>query len=126
MRPPGVGAFQLTVTLGAFLLFLVQPMAARFLLPWFGGAPSVWSTCLLFFQAALLAGYGYAHVTRRLGPRRQAQLHIALLVLAIGMLPITPSAAWKPADASDPAGRILLQTEGFEIWFRKFEIGPAK
>lgn len=96
------------MTLGAFLLFLVQPMAARFLLPWFGGAPSVWSTCLLFFQAALLAGYGYAHVTRRLGPRRQAQVHIALLVLAIGTLPITPSAAWKPADAGSPAGRILL------------------
>ena len=108
MRSPGAGAFRLTATLGAFLLFLVQPMAARFLLPWFGGAPSVWSTCLLFFQAALLAGYAYAHVTRRLGPRRQAQLHIALLVLAIGTLPITPSAAWKPADAGSPAGRILL------------------
>jgi hypothetical protein len=103
-----VFAFQLTVTLGAFLLFLVQPMAARFLLPWFGGAPAVWSTCLLFFQAALLAGYGYAHLTRRLGPRRQAQVHIALLVFAIVTLPITPSAAWKPADASSPAGRILL------------------
>jgi hypothetical protein len=98
----------LTVTLGAFLLFLVQPMAARFLLPWFGGAPSVWSTCLLFFQAALLAGYGYAHVTRRLGPRRQAQVHIALLVLSIATLPITPSAAWKPEDAGSPSGRILL------------------
>ena len=61
MRAPRVLALQLTVTLGAFLLFLVQPMAARFLLSWFGGAPSVWSTCLLFFQAALLAGYGYAH-----------------------------------------------------------------
>jgi hypothetical protein len=108
VRSPGVAAFQVTVTLGAFLLFLVQPMAARFLLPWFGGAPSVWSTCLLFFQAALLAGYGYAHVTRRLGPRRQAQLHLALLVLAIATLPITPSAAWKPAGAGSPAGRILL------------------
>lgn len=108
MRSSAVWAFQLTVTLGAFLLFLVQPMAARFLLPWFGGAPAVWSTCLLFFQAALLAGYGYAHLTRRLGPRRQAQLHIALLVFAIVTLPITPSAAWKPTDASSPAGRILL------------------
>jgi hypothetical protein len=108
VRSPGVLAFQLTVTLGAFLLFLVQPMAARFLLPWFGGAPSVWSTCLLFFQAALLAGYGYAHLARRLGPRRQAQVHIALLVLAIATLPITPSAAWKPEDAGTPAGRILL------------------
>jgi hypothetical protein len=95
VRSSAVWAFQLTVTLGAFLLFLVQPMAARFLLPWFGGAPAVWSTCLLFFQAAVLAGYGYAHVTRRLGPRRQAQLHLALLVLAIATLPITPSTTWK-------------------------------
>jgi len=108
VRAPRVLAFQLTVTLAAFLLFLVQPMAARFLLAWFGGAPSVWSTCLLFFQAALLAGYAYAHVTRRLGPRRQAQVHIALLVLAIATLPITPSAAWKPDDADSPSGRILL------------------
>src|SRR5213595_2129785 len=101
-------AFKLTVATGAFLLFLVQPMAARFLLPWFGGAPSVWSTCLLFFQAALLAGYVYAHLTRRLGPGRQARLHLLLLAAAIVTLPIVPSPAWKPADPSHPAGRILL------------------
>src|SRR5262245_64576951 len=91
--------FQLTVGIGAFLLFLVQPMAARFLLPWFGGSPSVWSTCLLFFQAALLGGYVYAHVTRRLGPSRQARLHVGLLALAILTLPIVPSPAWKPLAA---------------------------
>jgi hypothetical protein len=101
-------AFQLTVAIGAFLLFLVQPLAARFLLPWFGGSPSVWSTCLLFFQAALLGGYVYAHLTRRLGPRRQARLHLVLLALAMLTLPIVPSPAWKPADASHPAARILL------------------
>ena len=100
--------FQLTVATGAFLLFLVQPMAARFLLPWFGGAPSVWSTCLLFFQAALLGGYVYAHLTRRLGPAKQARLHLVLLVLALVTLPIGPSPAWKPVDASHPAARILL------------------
>jgi hypothetical protein len=104
----GAAAFQLTVGIGAFLLFLVQPMAARFLLPWFGGSPSVWSTCLLFFQAALLAGYVYAHLTKRLGPPTQAKVHVVLLLIAVATLPIIPSASWKPTDASNPAGRILL------------------
>ena len=103
-----VVAFRLTVGIGAFLLFLVQPMAAKFLLPWFGGSTSVWSTCLLFFQAALLAGYVYAHLTQRLGPSTQAKVHIVLLLLAVLTLPIIPSPAWKPLDASHPAGRILV------------------
>ena len=108
MRTANAAAFQLTIAIGAFLLFLVEPMAARFLLPWFGGSPSVWSTCLLFFQAALLAGYVYAHVTRRLGPGRQARLHMVLLAAALLTLPIIPSPAWKPTDPSHPAGKILL------------------
>jgi hypothetical protein len=103
-----IAAFQTTIAIGAFLLFLVQPMAARFVLPWFGGSPSVWSTCLLFFQAALLAGYVYAHLTRRLGPARQARLHLVLLALAILTLPIIPAASWKPADPAHPAARLLL------------------
>lgn len=94
--------------LGAFLLFLVQPMAARFILPWFGGAPTVWSACLLFFQIALLAGYAYAHVTRRLALAHQARLHLALLALAALALPIVPSADWQPDGANAPALRILL------------------
>jgi spermidine synthase len=96
------------VWLGAFLLFLVQPMAARFILPWFGGAPTVWSACLLFFQIALLAGYAYAHLTRRLTLSHQARLHVALLVAAMLTLPIVPSPMWKPADADAPALRILV------------------
>lgn len=108
MKTAHAAAFQLTIAIGAFLLFLVEPMAARFLLPWFGGAPSVWSTCLLFFQAALLGGYVYAHLTRRLGPGRQARLHMLLLALAVLTLPIVPSPSWKPTDPSHPAGRILL------------------
>jgi len=100
--------FQLTVAIGAFLLFLVQPMAARFVLPWFGGAPAVWSTSLLFFQTALLAGYLYAHLTRRLGAPKQARVHLALLALAILTLPIAPSPSWKPVDGSAPAFRILV------------------
>jgi hypothetical protein len=108
VRTANAAAFQLTIAVGAFLLFLVEPMAARFLLPWFGGSPSVWSTCLLFFQAALLAGYVYAHLARRLGPARQARLHMVLLAGALATLPIIPSPSWKPADPSHPAGRILL------------------
>ena len=96
------------VALGAFLLFLVQPMAARFILPWFGGGPAVWSSCLVFFQVALLAGYGYAHVTRRLSLAGQARLHVALLALAALTLPIAPSAAWSASDPAAPAARILL------------------
>jgi hypothetical protein len=108
VKRSGAAAFQLTVGIGAFLLFLVQPMAARFLLPWFGGSPSVWSTCLLFFQTALLAGYVYAHLTKRLGLATQARVHVVLLLLAVATLPIIPSPTWKPVDASDPIGRILL------------------
>ena len=100
-------ALYIAVALGAFLLFLVQPMAARFILPWFGGGPGVWSTCLLFFQVALLAGYAYAHLTRRLSLVRQTRLHLALLGLAILTLPIAPSAAWAAADTGAPALRIL-------------------
>ncbi|HWI14530.1 MAG TPA: hypothetical protein VNT02_09765, partial [Burkholderiales bacterium] len=80
-----------TIFLGAFLLFLVQPIIARQILPWFGGAAAVWATCLVFFQTALLLGYAYAHgTTRRLAPRAQATLHIALLGASLLLLPIVP------------------------------------
>jgi hypothetical protein len=101
-------ALYIAVALGAFLLFLVQPMAARFILPWFGGGPAVWSSCLLFFQVALLAGYAYAHVTRRLSLVRQTRLHLTLLGLAILTLPIAPSASWAAQETGAPAARILL------------------
>ncbi len=94
---------------GAFLLFQVQPLIAKYILPWFGGTPAVWSTCLLFFQAMLLAGYGYAHlVTRTLNVRRQAALHLGLLAASLLLLPIMPSSAWKPVGNEEPTGRILL------------------
>ena len=98
-----------TIFLSAFLLFEVQPMIGKIILPWFGGSASVWSTCLLFFQASLLAGYLYAHFsTRYLKPRQQALLHISLLAVSIALLPILPSPDWKPAHPGDPSGRILL------------------
>ncbi|MFN5883623.1 MAG: spermidine synthase [Burkholderiales bacterium] len=98
-----------TIALSAFLLFLVQPIIARQILPWFGGSAAVWTTCLVFFQVALLAGYFYSDwVIRRLQARQQAILHTGLLVLSLAFLPIIASPAFKPDDASQPIGRILV------------------
>ena len=102
-------AFSLTIFWGAFLLFLVQPLIARFILPWFGGGPAVWTTCMLFFQLLLMGGYAYAHFSiSRLTPRRQVITHLVLLALAVALLPITPGDTWKPTDGSHAAGHILL------------------
>src|SRR4051812_7050364 len=97
-----------TVFLGAGLLFLVQPILAKMILPWFGGAAGVWSVCLFFFQAALLGGYLYAHCLVRWVPGRwQAVVHTVLLAAACLALPIVPNAAWKPGPTDDPLPRIL-------------------
>ena len=97
------------VALSSLLLFLVQPLIARLILPWFGGSAAVWTTCMLFFQSLLLAGYAYAHAANaRLAPRAQAILHIALLAAAVATLPIAPSALWKPEGADEPISAILL------------------
>ena len=101
--------FALTILLSAFLLFLIQPLIAKEILPWFGGGPGIWTTCMLFFQTLLLAGYAYAHlVIRRLGPRTQMMLHVMLLIAAILLLPVTPAPDLKPDAADHPALRILL------------------
>src|SRR5262245_30900622 len=102
-----MSAYAAVALLSAFLLFLVQPLIAKAILPWFGGAPAVWTTCLLFFQSALLAGYGYTHLTRRLPPRRQVALHLVLLALTLVFLPILPAVSWKPAGTESPVWRIL-------------------
>src|SRR5688572_26557032 len=98
-----------TIFLSAFLLFLVQPIIAKQILPWFGGSASVWATCLVFFQTVLLFGYAYADwSTRSLKPRTQAILHIALLGVSLALLPIIPDVRWKPGeDTSAPAMAIL-------------------
>jgi hypothetical protein len=102
-------AYACTIFLSAFLLFAVQPMIGKIILPWFGGSAAVWTTCLLFFQAALLAGYFYAdRSTRWLRPKHQATLHIALMAVSLALLPILPSPTWKPSHAGDPSLRILL------------------
>jgi spermidine synthase len=97
-----------TIFLSAFLLFLVQPIIAKQILPWFGGAATVWTTCLVFFQSVLLAGYAYADVTTRLGARRQTWLHLALLIASLATLPILAGDHWKPAGDEEPVTRILL------------------
>ncbi|MBA5636550.1 fused MFS/spermidine synthase [Duganella sp. LX20W] len=97
-----------TIFLSAFLLFQIQPIVGKMILPWFGGSAAVWSTCMLFFQLLLLLGYLYAHLTvRYLRPRRQAVLHIVLLAASVALLPIVPDASWKPAGDADPSWRIL-------------------
>lgn len=99
--------YAVTIFLSAFLLFQVQPLIAKMILPWFGGTAAVWTVCMLFFQLLLLAGYVYSHayVTRRIPARRA--VHIVLLVLAAATLPLAASAAWKPSGNDDPTWRIL-------------------
>lgn len=100
--------YALAIFLSAFLLFAVEPMIAKMIVPWFGGSASVWTVCLLFFQTALLAGYGYAHLVSRLRPSRQAWVHLAVIAVSLVSLPIIPNAAWKPNGIVQPELRILL------------------
>ncbi len=98
-----------TIFLSAFLLFQVQPLIAKFILPWFGGSAAVWSAALLFFQLVLLAGYFYAHILiRYVKPARQFGLHVLLLAISLPTLPIIPSERWKPAGGDDPTVRIIM------------------
>src|SRR5450755_2090520 len=92
-----------TIFLSAFLLFLIQPIFAKLILPWFGGSSAVWNTCLVFFQTALLAGYLYAHLlTRGVSAQHQLWVHCALLAIALLLLPVMPGERWKPTGAGDP------------------------
>ena len=100
--------YALTIFTSAFLLFQVQPLIGKWILPWFGGTPAVWTTCMLFFQVLLFAGYAYAHVLQKLTWRRQAMFHGLLLAATLLALPIIPGAGWKPEGAEDPVVRILL------------------
>ncbi len=101
--------YAVTIFLSAFLLFQVQPLIAKMILPWFGGSAAVWSASMLFFQLLLLAGYGYAHVSIRfLKPRAQMLVHVVLLLASCALLPILPSPAWRPTQVGDPTARILM------------------
>src|SRR5271170_6098226 len=100
--------FGSTIFLGAFLLFLIEPLFAKLILPWFGGSAAVWATCLVFFQTALLLGYLYADVViRRLSPGRQSVLHLGALLASLLWLPIAPQGFWRSHVQVDPAWRIL-------------------
>ena len=98
-----------TIFISAFLLFLIQPIIAKQILPWFGGSASVWTTALVFFQVSLLAGYAYADATNRLvGRRVQAYLHIALLLVSLIFLPVVADSTWKPTGAENPSVQIIF------------------
>ncbi len=99
--------YALAVLLSSFLLFLVQPIIAKQIVPWFGGSASVWSACLTFFQLVLLAGYAYSDLVQRLQPRAQTSLHAALLVVSLISLPILAADGWKPMGDEAPLLRIL-------------------
>lgn len=137
-RGPGLGlamVFGAAILLSAFLLFQVQPLISRYILPWFGGSPALWTTAMLFFQLVLFVGYSYAHWSAKvLGERNQALLHLAILVVALFCLPIVPYSTWKPVSDGDPTLRILgllaatvgvpyflLSTTGplLQAWFAK-------
>ena len=134
-------AYAVTIFLSAFLLFQVQPLMGKMILPWFGGSASVWTICMLFFQSLLLLGYLYTHgVVRYLTPARQSVLHVLLLLVCLWLLPITPSQAWKPDGTENPTLQILglltvsiglpyfvLSTTGplVQAWFARERTGIA-
>lgn len=108
--------FSFAVFLGAFLLFQVQPIIGKYFLPWFGGAPSVWLTCLMFFQLLLLGGYAYAHWIHKFSLKSQFLLHFGLLLTAVvvgaGLFliwgsPILPNSSWRPNGTRSPTADIL-------------------
>jgi hypothetical protein len=112
-KPAGTAGFAVAsafvILLSAFLLFQVQPVISKVILPWFGGSPAVWTTCMLFFQVLLLGGYAYAHwLTQIRSAGRQAAIHVGMLAIAILLLPIIPGDAWKPIDSLHPTSRILV------------------
>jgi len=101
--------YALTLFTSAFLLFLLQPLIGKFILPWYGGAPSVWTCCMLVFQGLLLVGYAQAHLlSSRLKPKAQALVMLGLLAAALVTLPVTPSETWKPLGTEDPLWGIIL------------------
>jgi len=100
--------FAATVFLSAFLLFQIQPIVAKMILPWFGGSSSVWTLCMVFFQVTLLLGYAYVHlVHEKLSARRQPWVHGALLLLSLATLPVVADPAWKLDAQAHPTWSVL-------------------
>jgi hypothetical protein len=146
----GAAVYALTILLSAFLLFQVQLIMGKYILPWFGGTPAVWNTCMLVYQVLLLLGYAYAFaLANRLGPREQARIHIAVLALSLAVMaalgatwatPLTPGAAWKPVSGGQPVWQIaillgatialpffILSTTGplLQSWFSRTHAGRS-
>ena len=108
-RSPSKLVYGLAIFSSAFLLFQVQPLIAKIILPWFGGGAAVWIVCLLFFQLVLLLGYSYAHLlSRRFHPRTQERIHAVILAASLLALPILPKDSWKPTGPDAPVIHILL------------------
>jgi spermidine synthase len=134
-------ALSLTIMVSSWLLFQVQPIVAKRILPWFGGAPAVWTTCMLFFQGLLLAGYAYAYtLVTYLSLRRQVLVHTLLLLGSLATLPILPRASWQapgPGDPTWPIVTLLGSTVGapyfllaataplMQGWFAQGALGPS-
>lgn len=115
--------FAISIFLSAALLFMVQPLAGKILLPLLGGSPAVWNTCMVFFQGLLLAGYGYSHLTtKHLKPRSQAILHVILLAVAAATLPI-PINVGEPVQ--DEPIRWLLQTLAITVGLPFFMVSTT-
>jgi len=116
-----------TIFTSAFALFLIQPIIAKQILPWFGGSAAVWAICMVFFQMVLLAGYAYSDwVSRRLQPKQQVLLHVALLAISLGFLPIIADPSWQPKGDEDPSLliiRLLVGTIGLP-YFLLSTTGP--
>jgi len=144
-------AFGFAIFTSAFLLFQVQLLLGKFLLPWFGGTSGIWATCLLFFQVLLLAGYYYAHrISSTFRPAGQGQIHLAFLALAglwillawfLWGSPLLPGPSWKPEPGAAPIVGILkllvvsvgvpfllLSTTGplLQNWYAHLDVGGQK
>ena len=114
----GMQGYSTAIFLSAFLLFSVQLVLAKYLLPWFGGTPAVWTTCMFFFQSLLVAGYAYAHlITTRFNHRTQGICQLALLGASLALLiwlgfiwglPLRPDATWRPHGSSHPLWHLVL------------------
>lgn len=103
-----VALYTATIFVSSALLFLIQPMVAKMVLPQFGGVPAVWTTSMVFFQAALLCGYLYAHAAiSRLGIRRQALVHLGVLAVPAAFLPLAIASGWSPSGGASPVPALL-------------------
>src|SRR5690349_20959039 len=116
-RNRGSLAYGVVIFLSAFLLFEIQLILGKFFLPWFGGTPATWTTCMCFFQTLLLAGYTYAHLLTNTTPRKQAIFHSVLLLASLLSLcataiafrvPLLPDLSWRPQGSSSPAGHLVV------------------